>query len=81
MGGPVKVDECYWMLSDGELNINLQKMTLGQTWESALCGRDGQKIDNFTKEEARKQMMLERFQYEVCANERFVIKVIIDFSL
>lgn len=30
--GPVKVDESMWMLDDGEININLQKM-------NKVCGR------------------------------------------
>ena len=54
------------MFSDGELNINLQKMTMGETWECALKGRTGAVVDDFTKEEIKKKMMLERFQYEVC---------------
>lgn len=53
------------MLTDGELNINLQKMQMGDTWDCALKGRAEAKIDDFTKEEVRKKMMLERFQYEV----------------
>lgn len=53
------------MLTDGELNINLQKMQMGETWDCALKGRAEAKIDDFTKEEVRKKMMLERFQYEV----------------
>jgi hypothetical protein len=64
-GGIVKADESYWMLSDGELNINLQKMTIGETWTSALKGQGGEQIDDFTKEEVKKKMLLERFQYEV----------------
>ena len=59
------MDESYWMLNDGELNINLQKMSTGETWLCALQGRGGQTVDDFTKEEVKKQMMLERFQYEV----------------
>ena len=62
--GPVKSKESFWMLSDGELNINLQKMNKAETWDAALKGRGGQQIDAFTKEEVRKKMMLERFQEE-----------------
>ena len=64
-GGGVKVNESYWMLNDGELNINLQKMTTGETWLCALQGRAGQTVDDCTREEVKKKMMLERFQYEV----------------
>eukprot|EP00602_Paraphysomonas_sp_CaronLab_P007915 CAMPEP_0185035672 /NCGR_PEP_ID=MMETSP1103-20130426/27475_1 /TAXON_ID=36769 /ORGANISM="Paraphysomonas bandaiensis, Strain Caron Lab Isolate" /LENGTH=159 /DNA_ID=CAMNT_0027572867 /DNA_START=188 /DNA_END=667 /DNA_ORIENTATION=+ len=63
-GGIVKADESYWMIADGELNINLQKMCKAETWTCALKGRGGQQIDDFTKEEERKKMLLERFQYE-----------------
>jgi len=65
LGGPVKVDECTWTLSDGELNISLCKMNKAETWVKALSGRDGAEVDPVTKEELRKQMMLERFQEEV----------------
>lgn len=61
----MKADESYWMFSDGELNIGLQKMTMGETWDCALKGRTGAQVDDFTKEEIRKKMMLERFAYEV----------------
>lgn len=78
-GGTVKVDESMWMLTDGELVINLQKMNKGETWECALQGNtatnDGtgvgkgnqsnDKLDTYTKEEIKKQLLLERFQEEV----------------
>jgi hypothetical protein len=63
--GPVKPDESMWMIDDGELIINLQKMYKAETWESALRGQRGQTVDTFTKEQLKKQMMLERFQEEV----------------
>jgi hypothetical protein len=53
------------MLTDGELNINLQKMQMGETWNCALKGKGETQLDDFTKEEIKKKMMLERFQYEV----------------
>jgi len=53
-----------WMLSDGEMNINLQKMNKAEAWDSALVGRGGAEIDAFTKEEVKKKLMLERFQEE-----------------
>eukprot|EP01040_Poterioochromonas_malhamensis_P006564 gene6564-7068_t len=62
--GPIIVDDSLWMLADGELVINLQKMHKGETWESALKGQQGEKVDLHTKEELKKQMMLERFQEE-----------------
>jgi hypothetical protein len=62
--GPVKPDESMWMIADGELIINLQKMYKAETWESALKGHRGQTVDAFTKEQLKKQMMIERFQEE-----------------
>ena len=62
--GPVKSKESFWTLSDGELNINLQKMNKAEAWEAALVGRAGQEIDAFTKEEVKRKIMLERFQEE-----------------
>lgn len=64
-GGAVIVDESLWMVDDGELNINLQKMNKAEAWDRALVGKSGESIDAFTKEEVRKQLMLERFQEEV----------------
>lgn len=65
-GGPVKVDESMWTFSDGEININLQKMNKAEAWESALGGRAGAVLDPYSKEEVKKKLMLERFQQEVC---------------
>ncbi len=63
--GPVKTSESMWMMDDGELIINLQKMNKAETWDCALIGRQGQVVDPATKEEIKKKMMLERFQEEV----------------
>lgn len=63
-GGPVKSEESMWTMVDGEININLQKMNKAETWEAALLGREGSVVDPTTKEEMRKQMMLDRFQEE-----------------
>ena len=64
-GGPVKVAESMWTLSDGVLNINLQKMIKAEAWDCALRGRGGEALDAFTQEEVKKKLMLERFQAEV----------------
>ena len=66
-GGVVKKDESFWSLADGEVNINLQKAKKGATWDCALLGAHGQntKIDDFTMQEAKKNIMLQRFQEEV----------------
>lgn len=57
-----------WMLDEGELIINLQKMNKAEAWDCALKGRAGQhaasSIDPVTKEELKKQLMRERFQEE-----------------
>lgn len=60
--GPVVQAESYWTLADGEICIFLQKMRKGETWESPLLGRGT--VDPFTKEEIKKDLMLERFQEE-----------------
>lgn len=62
----MKVGESYWMLSDGEVNINLQKMNKAEVWDRALLGQGGESVDDLTKEDQKKKMMLERFQDEVC---------------
>lgn len=64
-GGPVKVKESMWMLADGEMNINLQKMNKAEAWHCALKGRNGEEIDEMTKEDIKKKLMIERFQEEV----------------
>ena len=61
----MKVGESYWMLADGEVNINLQKMNKAEVWDRALLGQGGEPVDDFTKEDQKKKMMLERFQDEV----------------
>jgi len=33
----IVADESYWMLSDGELNINLQKMKKGEVIQQPIC--------------------------------------------
>lgn len=53
-----------WMFTDGEVNINLQKMNKAEVWDRALQGRGGQTLDIISNEEARKKIMLERFQEE-----------------
>lgn len=57
-----KVDESEWMMCDGELEINLQKMSKGETWDAALKGH-GQ-MNSYVKGEVQKQLMLERFGQE-----------------
>jgi len=64
-GGPVIPDDSLWTLTDGELNINLQKMNKAEAWDCALMGQSGNSMDAFTKEETKKKLMLERFQEEV----------------
>ncbi len=62
--GPVKVAESMWTMTDGEININLQKMNKAEAWHAALCGKNGSEIDPLVKEEVKKKLMLERFQEE-----------------
>ena len=56
------VDESFWMLDNGELNINLQKMKKGVTWSSVFVGHD--EVDPLTRNDVQKKLMLERFQEE-----------------
>ncbi|CAM9157576.1 unnamed protein product [Pylaiella littoralis] len=62
-GGPVVVEESYWMMDGGELNVNLQKMKKAETWPSALQGKNTT-VDPITLEGMQKKIMLERFQSE-----------------
>lgn len=64
-GGPIKAKESFWTLSDGEININLQKMNKAEAWTCALRGQSGEEIDEITREEVKKKLMIERFQEEV----------------
>ncbi|CAK4082697.1 unnamed protein product [Aphanomyces euteiches] len=63
----VVADESYWMLvgriiDGGELNINLQKMKKGMTWDCVFVGHG--ELDPLTKGEVQKKILLERFQQE-----------------
>jgi hypothetical protein len=64
-GGMVIVKESMWMIDEGEIIINLQKMAKAEAWDCALKGRTGETIDPLTKEEVKKKILLERFQEEV----------------
>lgn len=50
------------MDDDGVINIVLIKAHRGETWECALKGQAV--VDAFTKQEIRKDLVLERFQEE-----------------
>ncbi|KAL0591959.1 hypothetical protein ABG067_000612 [Albugo candida] len=58
----VIVAESYWMLDQGELCINLQKMKKGLMWSSVFVGHG--EMDPLEQEETKKKLMLERFQEE-----------------
>ena len=42
--GPVVEAESFWMMNDGEITVNLQKMRKGETWDAALR-RGGASVD------------------------------------
>ena len=63
-GGPIIQDESFWTISDGELQINLQKMRKGENWQCALAGAHRNDLDAYTQEEEKKKLLLERFQEE-----------------
>ena len=47
------------------IHVILAKVFKGETWESALLGKDKKEIvDPYTKSMIQKEMMLERFQEE-----------------
>ena len=54
------------MLDTGEITVNLQKMNKAEAWSCALKGHKAAdpSLDEFTHHEAKKKMMLERFQEE-----------------
>lgn len=57
-----ELDSSFWMIEDGELHLQLQKVRRGEMWHSAIAGH-GQ-LDMFTEQEVQKKIMLERFQDE-----------------
>ncbi|CAM9689831.1 unnamed protein product, partial [Discosporangium mesarthrocarpum] len=61
-GGPLVVEESYWMMDGEELNVNLQKMKKAETWVGPLAGRES--VDPATLQGMQKKIMLERFQAE-----------------
>lgn len=58
-------------------------MNKAETWDCALRGAAGSVIDPLTKEEARKKMLLDRFQEEVLYlfRNRISSFVLITFSI
>uniref|UniRef100_K3WHJ6 CS domain-containing protein n=1 Tax=Globisporangium ultimum (strain ATCC 200006 / CBS 805.95 / DAOM BR144) TaxID=431595 RepID=K3WHJ6_GLOUD len=62
LSSSVVVAESYWMLDQGELTINLQKMKKGLMWPSVFVGHG--ELDPMAQEATKRQMMLERFQEE-----------------
>ena len=60
----VKVDQCFWSLTDGLLEINLTKMETGKMWPAVFVGHMQQKMNIWEEQNAKKAMMLERFSRE-----------------
>jgi hypothetical protein len=57
--------ESSWFLDDGIINIFLVKSKRGQVWEIPLFSKDVHiELDDHTKQEIRKDLMLERFNEE-----------------
>lgn len=65
LGGLIIPGESTWTFTGGEIQIILQKAKKAEAWDCALHGRAGSKIDAHTKEEVKKQLLLQRFQEEV----------------
>ncbi len=51
-----------WMIEDDELHILLNKMYKAQTWTCACLKH--QRLDPLSESEAKKKILLERFQEE-----------------
>ena len=51
-----------WLVDNGVMEINLQKMLQGETWPCALKGHGT--LNPIREEKVKKEMMLERFQRE-----------------
>lgn len=63
--GTVDEDASTWTLEDKTmLVIYLIKANPGMVWEKALKGRQDVEMDPMSKEQVRKDLMLERFQQE-----------------
>lgn len=69
----INVSDSLWYIEDNILIIQLAKMYKGDLWEYPLISKlltennkDELIIDEATKLEIKKQLMLERFQEEVC---------------
>lgn len=48
-------------------------MNKAEVWDRPLMGRGGETVDEFTKEEQKKKIMLERFQDEACHGAMFIV--------
>jgi len=59
---PVVAKQSFWMLEDGVLHIQLEKMDIGQTWVSLFQGHES--LNPIEAQHAQQQMLLQRFQRE-----------------
>lgn len=61
----VDTAESSWFLDEGSINIYLVKSKRGQVWDFPLYSKDApMEVDEHTKQEMRKDLMLERFNEE-----------------
>lgn len=61
----IDTNESSWFLDDGIINIFLVKSKRGQVWDMPLLRVDASSsVDEFTRQEMRKCLMLERFNEE-----------------
>ena len=67
-GGAVDTTESTWCLEEDfgvkKIVIYLQKMAKAMVWPAALSGKFDAKMDPFSLEQVKKDIMLERFQEE-----------------
>lgn len=62
--GKIKSDDSLWTLDDGEIEINLSKNEIGKVWECVFPRHSTQKLDNIQLQNAKKQLLIERFSRE-----------------
>eukprot|EP00750_Incisomonas_marina_P025030 INCI5298.2.p1 GENE.INCI5298.2~~INCI5298.2.p1 ORF type:complete len:174 (+),score=39.99 INCI5298.2:102-623(+) len=60
--GQIKLDESFWMLDDGVIEISLQKQKKGEPWSAVFVGH-GQ-MNPLVEQQLSKKLLLERFAEE-----------------
>jgi hypothetical protein len=61
---PIVTDESTWYVEDGCLHISLQKVHIGEAWDSIFIDNDSATLSYSDLEGERKSMLIQRFQKE-----------------